>query len=72
MTPDPTELVREARDDLSLLARMVVSRSEVTESDGVVVIKSDADAAEMLRIPRVQEEITMAVSKVYGATTRYE
>lgn len=70
MSIDKQKLIEEGRDDLSLLARMAISRSSLAEEKGVVVMHADASGREALSIPRIRTEIEAAVKKVYGVEVK--
>lgn len=66
------KLIKEARDILSLLARMAVSRATIERESELALLRFDADGWEILQIDRVRDEIKRAVKKVYGLEVRFD
>ena len=63
---DQQYLLSTGRDILSLLARTVVSRASVTRDGRAIRITPDADGSDLLRIPRIRDEIESAARHAFG------
>lgn len=62
-------LLREGREQLSLLARSLVSRAHCWwAADGCLIVEVDADGEELLHVARLRREIEAAAFAVYGVS----
>lgn len=69
---DTNKLITEARDTLSLLARMALSRATMEHKARFVLIHLDQEGWQAMRISRIREEIERAVQEVYGTEVRFD
>lgn len=65
-------LVAAARDELSLLSRMALSRATLGQKDGVTYVHLDASGWEVMQIERVREEIESAVKAYCQTEVRFD
>lgn len=65
-------LVAAARDELSLLSRMALSRATLEHKDGVTYVHLDASGWEVMQIGRVREEIESAVKAHCQTEVRFD
>lgn len=65
------QLVNEARDELSLLSRMALSRASMEVREGLTFIHLDEAGWEVMQLERVREEIERAVKRVMKTEVRF-
>lgn len=58
----PKTLVASQRDALSLLSRMVLSRSTISMDGGLATVSIDPEVADLMAIERIEREITLALT----------
>lgn len=66
MDIDTSQIIREHRESLCLMSRLVLSRSSVTLLDDVVEVKFDVDTDDLLVISRITDEIVDVLSSCYA------
>ena len=64
-------LVSTQRDKLSLLSRMVVTRSHISLEGTVASVTVDKEVADLFAIERIAREISAAITAEYGAEAKF-